>query len=396
MKARKLIPLLKSLFLSGLSGTLAGVATSAFLFLLNQVTSYRSGHLAIIWLLPIAGYLIGFIYDRFGSQSQSGNNLIIDQILLPKERLPFLMAPLILLSTLITHLFGGSVGREGTAVQMGASLSDQLSRFFPISAQERKILLISGAGAGFGAAIGTPWAGVFFGMEMIHFRRFKIVGLLECMVASWVAYGVTIWLKAPHTILPRPSFVSLNWHWLLAVCFCGVLWGLLGGSFVRFTHFLEGKFKKGFSKAPVRTFIGGLILVILFSLEGSYRYVGLGISSIQEAFFSRASILDVIYKFGFTALTIGAGFKGGEFIPLVFMGTCLGSFFSHFFPGSQEILASVGFAAVFAGTSKTPFSCSLVILELFGFALAPYALLGCFMSYLVASRLDPSFRQKHP
>lgn len=379
-------PFLRSAFFGLCSGSLSGLATTIFLSLLDQATTYRTQHLEVIWLLPLAGLAVGWIYDRFGTGAQGGNNLIIDQILVPKNRLPWLMAPLILFSTLITHLFGGSAGREGTAVQMGASLSDQITRFLRVSPKERKILLIAGAGAGFGSAIGTPWAGVFFGMEMIHFYRFKIVGLLECLIASWVAYGVTHVLRAPHTVFPSPDSVPFQGLLFVAVAVAGILWGILGGSFASITHLIEAQFNRWTTRAYLKSLLGGVCLVLLYRWEGSYRYVGLGMAEIQEAFRIPAQLSNVLYKFLFTAITLGSGFKGGEFVPLVFMGTLLGSFLSGYFPGSLEILTSVGFAAVFAGVSQTPFSCSILLMELFGIQMAPYALLGCFISYTVAAR----------
>ena len=170
---------------SSMCGILAGVASAIFLISLDWATKTREHHQILLIGLPFIGLLIGWIHHKFGNEASRGNNLILDEIHDPQKIVPFRMAPLILGGTVLTHLFGGSAGREGTAVQMGASLSDQLSRFFRIKNGERKILLAAGAGAGFGAAIGAPWAGVVFGMEVISVRLFILLYSLHSYVPSF-------------------------------------------------------------------------------------------------------------------------------------------------------------------------------------------------------------------
>jgi H+/Cl- antiporter ClcA len=292
---------------------------------------------------------------------------------------------LILVSTLLTHLFGGSAGREGTAVQMGASLSDALAHFFKVTLKERKYLLLAGAGSGFGSAIGAPWAGVLFGMEMIRIGPFRIVALLECLIASWVAVLTTHLLKAPHTSFLHPVLPDFSMKLLGFVFFSGICFGLLSYFFNRATHFFELFLKKLFSQSKWRAFGGGFLLVLLFSWEGTYRFSGLGISVITESMKQISPWQDIFYKFVFTALTLAAGFKGGEFIPLVFMGSALGSFLTPF-AGISDLepafLASLGFAAVFGAASNTPLACTVMAAELFGIQITPYAFLVCLVSYL--------------
>jgi H+/Cl- antiporter ClcA len=165
------------------------------------------------------------------------------------------------------------------------------------------------------------------------------------------------------------------------VAVSSVLFGLLAAGFARTTHQVEYLFKRTISFAPLRSFIGGCFLVGLYAWEGSYRYTGLGISVIQESMYQPGAFRDVFFKFIFTVLTLASGFKGGEFIPLVFMGTTLGSALSQWLPISSNLLGAVGFAAVFGAASNTPLASTLMAIELFGPAIAPYALLGCFLSY---------------
>ncbi len=372
--------------LSVLSGLLAGTAAAVFLISLNWATQTRNENSWIIWLLPLAGFFIGWIYHHYGHDVSDGHNLILNEIHDPQNIIPLKMAPLILLSTILTHLFGGSAGREGTAVQMGASLSDQLSHFFKIETAERKILLVAGAGAGFGAAIGTPWAGVIFGMEVINIGKLKLFAWLECFVASFVAYYTAVFLKAPHSQFPAIDKIDFDFKILGYVLIAGVLFGLTAKIFILTTHSIEKIGTKFISYPPLKPFFAGVILILLYYMEGSYRFVGLGIPWIQEALTSPGSFIDPFLKGLFTALTVGSGFKGGEFIPLVFIGTTLGSALAIILPVSFKLLAAVGFAAVFAGAANTPIACSVMAIELFGWSIAPYAVIGCFASYYFSGR----------
>ena len=372
---------LKWSLLSALCGVLAGVAASIFLILLDWATKARDQYPVIIWALPLAGFFIGWVYHHYGRDVAPGQNLILDEIHDPKKTVPMKMAPFILLGTVITHLFGGSAGREGTAVQMGASLSDQLTIVFKIEPDERKILLVAGAGAGFGAAIGAPWAGVVFGMEVINIGRLRLFAWFECLVASFVGYFTTLALGAPHSIYPQFKIPDFDFKTLGLVIFAGILFGISSKLFTILTHAIERLNSKLISYPPIKPFLAGLILVGLYYFEGSYRYAGLGIQYIQEALHVPAHFRDPALKGFFTALTVGSGFKGGEFIPLVFIGTTLGSALSLFIPVSFQLLGAVGFAALFAGAANTPIACTLMAMEIFGYKIGPYALAASFASY---------------
>lgn len=374
---------LKWSLLSVIIGVLSGVASAVFLFALNWATDYRNQHMWLIWFLPLAGLAIAFIYYKYGKDSQRGTGLIIEEIHDPKNILPLRMAPFIFLGTLVTHLFGGSAGREGTAVQMGSTLADQLSRFFKITNEERKILLIAGAGAGFSACIGAPLAGALFGLEVIQIGKIRAFALFECLVASFVGYYICILIGAPHSQFPVLEMVSYNWPTLGAVLLASLVFGAAANIFVQFTHFIEFLQKKFIRVKFLRPFFAGSVLLILYYFEGSYRYAGLGIPEIQNSFSQASFWYTPFYKMIVTALTVGSGFKGGEFIPLVFIGTTLGSFLSTQMLVSQALLASLGFAAVFGAAANTPIACAILACELFGWSLAPYAFLSCWIAYFM-------------
>jgi H+/Cl- antiporter ClcA len=372
------------LALSLLVGILAGFGAAVFLESLNWVSLYRQSHLWIIWLLPFAGLSIGLVYHHYGKDSIRGTNLILDEIHDPKKITPLGMAPLILSSTVLTHLFGGSAGREGTAVQIGASIADRISHIFLIEEAGRRRLLVAGLSAGFGAAIGAPWAGAVFGLEVIHAKKLKMFAWLECLIASFAGFYTVRFLGVSHTLFAAPELGSLNLKVLILMPVAGMSFGLTSRLFVATTHFVENFNQSHIKYPPLRPFLAGILLAILFYIEGSYRFAGLGISGIHEALSHQGGFWEPILKLIFTALTIGSGFKGGEFIPLVFIGATLGSALSAILPVSFSVLASVGFAALFAGAANIPVACTLMATEIFGYQILPYAMVACFVSYFVS------------
>nr|BFD63209.1 voltage-gated chloride channel family protein [Bdellovibrio sp. HM001] len=385
---------LKRIILSAITGVMAGAAAAVFLFALDRATRWRELHPQIIWFLPLAGLLLGVFYHLYGRSVEKGTGLILEQIHDPQNIIPLRMAPMILLGTVLTHLFGGSAGREGTAVQMGSSLADQLSRFFSISKEERKVLLIAGAGAGFSAAIGAPWAGALFGLEVIQVGRLRLFALGECLISAFVAYFFCRWLGAPHSIFPPVTdlnYSAISFVWVLVA---GLCFGIAANVFMRFTHAVES-LQKRFVKSPMwRPFVGGVLLVLLYWWQGSDRYAGLGIPVIQEAFHQSLAWWDPVLKALLTGVTIGSGFKGGEFIPLVFIGTSLGSALSGVLPLGLPLLAALGFAAVFGAAANTPMACAIMACELFGWQIAPYALLACWVAYFMTGHLGIYKNQK--
>lgn len=362
-------------FLSLVSGVLVGVSSGLFLILLDLFTRLRKQNPQLIWGLPIAGLMIGGLYHFMGREIAHGNRRLLKEIHHPQKKLPFYMAPLILLTTLMTHLFGGSAGREGTAVQMGASLSDQLTGFLPFEPWERQVLLTAGAGAGFGAAIGAPWAGMVFGLEILRWSgRKSFLVAMSCLVASMTGYGVTVLMNAPHSHFPKVDIPLVDFKMLILVAVAGVAFGLCARVFNKTVSVTETLFTKFIAYPPLRPLIGGFCLLGFFWLEGSDRYAGLGVDVIQQTLDGATQLKDPFLKIGATALTIGSGFKGGEFIPLVFIGSTLGSVLALLLPIESGLLAALGFAAVFGAAAKVPLACAVMAMEIFGWEIGPYAI----------------------
>lgn len=361
------------------SGTLSAI----FLTVLNDATAYRMHHPGLLYLLPAAGLAVGWLYWSFGNGTEQGSNLVFDTVHNPRQIIPFKMAPMVLLSTVITHLFGGSAGREGAAVQMSAAMADQLHRPFCLSAAERQMLLIASLSSGFASVFGTPLAGAVFGIEVLLISSIPYRSVVPAFASAFLgAYVTELWGigHTHYTIGLTPSFSLTG---LLAAGLSGVVFAGAGVLFVRLTEFTARCFKR-ISLAPLRPFTGGSIFVIVVLLLHTDKYLGLGIPQIHKAFQQPSDPQDFALKIALTAITIGSGFKGGEVTPLFFIGATLGSALSLFLPLPTGLLAGLGFVAVFAGAAKTPVACTLMALELFGFSCGIYVVTACTVAYLVS------------
>ena len=365
-----------------LAGTMAGTASALLIWSLIVATDLRESHKWLIALLPLAGLLVGVIYLNFGTSVEAGNNLILDEIHDPKRTIPIRMTPLILIGTFITHLFGGSAGREGTALQTGASLADQLARPFRMNAVERRVLLMSGVSAGFASVFGTPLAGGVFGMEVLAFGTLSYDAIAPCFIAAFIGDFTTHAWGIHHTIYRVSEVPALDLKGVLFAAIAGAFFGTAGKAFARLTHAIGHLFKKHIQWSPLRPFIGGVVVAVAVFATGTTKYIGLGIPTILAAFHGKQPPYDFAIKLLFTAVTLGAGFKGGEVTPLFFIGATLGNALSYVLPLPPSLLAGMGFVAVFAGAANTPIASTLMAMELFGAEAGAYACIACVMSYL--------------
>ncbi|SMC19779.1 H+/Cl-antiporter ClcA [Andreprevotia lacus DSM 23236] len=378
----QLVYLAKWVLLASVAALATGSATAAFLFALDWATHTRETHRWLLLLLPLAGFVVGWLYLRLGSRVEAGNNLLIDEIHDPQKVVPLRMAPLVLGGTVISHLFGASVGREGTAVQMGGALADQLTHLFRLQHEDRRLLLMAGISAGFAAVFGTPLAGAVFGLEVLAIGRLRYDALLPCVVAGIVADRVALWWGVLHTHYAIGSIPAIGIYSLGAVLVAGLLFGLVGMAFARASHALSGWMKRRIAYAPLRPVLGGIVVAAAVLALGADRYIGLGIPTIVQAFQQPLAPWDFAGKFAFTVLSLGTGFKGGEVTPLFYIGATLGNALAPLLHQPLPLLAGLGFVAVFAGASNTPLASTLMAMELFGADVGIYALLACTMAYL--------------
>jgi H+/Cl- antiporter ClcA len=373
---------LKTAALATLVAALAGSASALFLFSLDWATHTREANRWLIWGLPVAGFLVGWLYLKFGQHVEAGNNLLIDEIHDPKKVVPLRMAPFVLGGTVMSHLFGASVGREGTAVQMGGALADQLTHFFKLNHTDRRLVLMAGISAGFASVFGTPLAGAVFALEVVAIGRLRLDALFPCVLAAVLADQVSLWWGVHHT----PYLVSQMPHitaWLLvAMLLAGAVFGLTGKVFADATHALSGWMKKHIAYAPLRPLLGGTVIAAALMWGSWDRYAGLGIPVMLEAFEHPLAPTDFLGKMVFTIAALGSGFKGGEVTPLFFIGATLGNALAPLLDVPFALLAAVGFVAVFAGAANTPIASTLMAVELFGAPIGVFAALACTMSYV--------------
>ncbi|SDD40780.1 voltage-gated chloride channel family protein [Pedobacter soli] len=372
---------IKWLLISLVLGSIIGSASALFLASLSWATNYREAHLWIIAFLPLAGLIIGLAYYYWGTEVVKGNNLLIEELQSPKKVIPLIMAPLIYAGTIITHLFGGSAGREGTAVQIGGAFADQLTKIFKLKPRDRKIILICGISAGFASVFGTPLAGAVFGLEVFVVGSVMYNAILPSFITAVIAdYACKTW-GVGHTHYAIASVPEMNAINLFLSLGAGILFGLTARLFSAMNHGISKLFSR-VSYPPLRPFIGGFILIAIIYLIGNTRYIGLGIPVISEAFTQQEPYYTFAIKLFLTALTLGAGFKGGEVTPLFFIGATLGSFLSLLIPLPYGLLAGMGFVAVFAGAANTPLACIFMGVELFGTSSGMYIALACVTAYL--------------
>jgi H+/Cl- antiporter ClcA len=361
---------------------LAGTASAALLFSLEWATRWREGHEWMLVLLPVAGFGVAWAYHRWGRSVERGNNLLIEEINDPKALLPGRMAPMIFVATVVSHLTGASVGREGTAVQMGGSLADRLTRPFGLGPRERSVLVACGVSAGFGSVFGVPLAGAIFGLEVLAVGHMRYDALFPCLIASlggdWVAraWGAH---HAEYLVGEIPDFGPAG---LFKAITAGILFGLMALAFVTLTHTFGSWFKRLLPDSRWRAFWGGAALIFVAVLLGATAYLGLSLPLISAAFTGGSKPWDFAAKTIFTTFSLGVGFKGGEVTPLFLVGAGLGATLAPLLALPGPLLASMGFAAVFGAAANTPLTALVMAFELFGAKAGVYAAIACVLAYL--------------
>ncbi|MEA1647597.1 voltage-gated chloride channel family protein [Nitrospirillum sp. BR 11164] len=384
--------LLKWLCLTAPVAALIGSACALFLWSLDWATQARFDHPALLYALPLAGVAIVWVYGRFGGRADGGNNLIVDQIHEPGAGVPLRMAPLILAATVVTHLFGGSAGREGTAVQLGGSLASGFTRLVKLSSGDTRLVLMAGVAAGFGAVFGTPIAGAVFALEVLSLGQVRYEALLPCLIAALVgdwtchAWGIE---HTAYAIAAGDGGFHLQGGLLAKVTLAAVIFGLGGLVFSETSHSAAALVRRLCPRPLLRPVLGGVLLIAFVHILGTRDYLGLGVWSADPGAITLPGLFQAapyhpfswLWKALFTITTLATGFKGGEVTPLFFIGAALGHALAGVMDAPTDLLAGLGFVGLFAAAANTPLACTLMGIELFGAAHTPYIAVACFVAY---------------
>lgn len=384
-KSQTIVLSLKYVLLAILTGVLVGIIDTVFGRGLLTISDFWTGHyLYLIPFLPFAGLLITWLYHHFSETSLKGMTLVFETGQKKREDIPLLLIPLVMSGTWITHLFGGSAGREGVAVQIGAALSHALGRRFHLQ-KDSRVMLITGMAAGFGGLFQTPLTAVFFSMEVIVAGKIQYEALLPALIASYTAAYTSHTLGLEKFYVPLKDTLEISDAGMaVRLIVLGIIFGLTG----RLFSFLLAKSKKFFGEKIKNPYfrIGVIsipIALILFLLYNG-RYSGLGTNLISAAFSGRMIYsYDWILKLLLTILTLAIGYQGGEVTPLFSIGASLGIVLGGILSISPVHCAALGYAAVFAGATNTLLAPVLIGLEVFGANdMVPF-LIVCIFAYLV-------------
>ena len=376
---------LKVILVSLCCAVVMGIISFVFLKMLGLSSVFREFFPYCIWFLPLSGMLTAFVYKRYGGESSKGNNLII-QSANEGVKVPKRLAFLTFIFTLLTHFSGGSAGREGTAVQIGGTLTSNVADKLGFKNEDRKIIILSGLSAAFGSVFGTPLAGAFFGMEVCCIGQLSVSAVIPCFLSSYLANAVTLLLGATHEVHKISAIPSLDIKTVLVFISASILFGLIGKLFALGVKYLKLLYAKIFKNTVLSALIGSVIVVLLIVLLNLNEYEGLSTWQQTTAFEGNANWYDMPVKFILTTLTLGAGFQGGEVTPLFDIGASFGSWYANIFGIEPSFLAAIGLICVFGSAANTPITTIMLGIELFGAEAVPYFVFASLISFIASGK----------
>ncbi len=377
----------KWFFLSILAGTIAAVTVIPFLWSLDKVSTLFITYPQLIFGLPLAGFGIGLLYHFFGKDVDSGNKILVKELENPEKPVPAKIGWLVFLTTLTTHLFGGSAGREGTAVQLAGSFADVISKPFNLSELGRSTWIRMLISAGFGAVFGTPLAGAIFGLEIRADKTHTLMGIIPCLIASFLGDFVTR-LVITHGTYSITHYPVVHIKTIGLVLLCGLCFGIFARLFIEISHTAKKLCAMVISKHYWKAFLGGSLLAAGSCLIYLIPYLGLGLPLLSKSFHHTVDLSAPFLKATTTLITLTSGFKGGEVTPLFVMGSTLGNVLSQFIPLPLSFLAGLGLCTVFSSAARTPLTGILLGLELFGLSALPWVVLSCYAGYFIMGQDD--------
>ncbi len=379
----KMKHLLKWTMISLVMGVIAGILGTAFYHGIAWATRTRESQPLIILGLPIAGMVIVGLYHLARRDKDKGTNTVIEAVR-TEEEIPITVAPLIFVSTILTHLFGGSSGREGGALQMGGSLGNWFGKLLKLDTKDTTIVIMCGMSAAFAAVFGTPMAAVFFSMEVVSVGVMYYAALVPCVFASLIAVNIAKLLQVHpehFTILNMPEISALP---AIKIIILAALCAGVSIVFCIFLSLVAKKQKEWFKNPYLRIAVSGVCVIVLTVLFQTTDYLGAGMDVIERSMEGMVRPEAFLLKMLFTAITLGAGYKGGEIVPTFFIGATFGCLFGQLLGISPSLCAAVGMIALFCGVTNSPITSLLISLELFGMEALPYFMIGVAVSYMLS------------
>lgn len=384
---KKLYDEYKHIFILGIMSLLIGVTVGAidtiFGKILLEITTFRDNNVVkLIWFLPIAGLAIIGLYNKIGKNSIKGMSLIFDTAHGSEETIPKRLVPLTILTTWMTHLFGGSAGREGVAVQIGASISHAFSKKINIP-NGRRIFIVTGMAAGFAGLFQTPIAAVLFAIEVLVAGTLEYGALFSAVIASFTASFTSHFLGLEKFSFALSERVDVNFSFILKIVIIGIIFGITGGAFAHILGFMKKYFSNKFKNPYIKIMIIGTFLSIILFLLHKGRYSGLGTNLISLSFNEgKIYYYDWILKFLLTIITLSAGYQGGEVTPLFSIGASLGIILGSIFGLPIKFTAALGYAAVFGSATNTFLAPMFIGAEVFGYEYLPFFFVTCSLGYI--------------
>ena len=385
---------IKWLICSAIIGITCGAVGTAFHYSVEYVTQFRSGHSWIIFLLPAAGLLIVFLYRAGGIKHDKGTNLVIGSIRNPEYNVPFRMAPLIFITTVITHLFGGSAGREGAALQIGGSLGASIGKLIKMDDNDKHIMTLCGMSAVFAALFGTPVTAALFSVEVISIGILYYSALVPCILSATISYAITekFHITPTYFILNQVPDMSLATG--IRVIILSVAAAVLSILFCMSMQVIGKTFKKYLKNQYLRILVGGVLLVLLTLIVRCNDYNGAGMNIIEQAIHGTAKPEAFILKLLFTCITIGCGFRGGEIVPSFFIGATFGCTLGGWIGLDPGFGAAMGLVCLFCGVVNCPLASLVLSIELFGASGILLFAIGCSVSYMLSGYYSLYSEQK--
>ncbi len=362
---RYILGFLKWAAAAGLLGGACGALGAGFHGAIDWATGFRQAHPGIIWFLPAAGLCTLLLYKLCRVSFGAGTNLIIQSVT-TNVHVPFLLAPLVAVGTVLSHLFGASVGREGAALQLGGSVGHNFGELLRFDGEDVRVLSMCGMAAVFSAMFGTPLAAAVFVLEVIQVGTIHYNAFLPCVIASYASFLVSRLFGAQpmrYSLaggIPAFSAGSAGRVVVLAAL-CGVVSIVLCVSLRASAQFMVKLLKNPF----LRIGAGGLVLAILAAVFHLYDYAGASAQLIDQAIAGEAASGAFLIKIALTALCVGAGFRGGEIVPTLVIGATFGCVVGPLLGLDPGFAAAVGMMSLFCSVVNCPFATLFLAAEMF-------------------------------